>query len=192
MQPPVGGAAADRPPGRPLGVRSPTLISDALDTPLMSEYDLDDVDKGLLHALQENARRITTEELGDRVGVSASTVRNRLRAMEDAGVIRGYHPEVDYARAGFDLRVMIFCRHAGVHEDELTQRVLDVEGVVQVTELLGANRDFLVEAIATDLADLVRIVETVDDLPMSVDATELFRRSTVQPFDHFGEEVDEG
>ncbi len=61
-------------------------------------HNLDDVDRGILHALQQNAREVTAAEMGDLVGTSASTVRNRIDYLED-GVIRGYHPELDYGSA---------------------------------------------------------------------------------------------
>ena len=49
---------------------------------------LDDVDKGIRYFLQEDARGFTTQEMGERVGVSASAVRNRIEACEVSGVVR--------------------------------------------------------------------------------------------------------
>jgi DNA-binding Lrp family transcriptional regulator len=72
----------------------------------VDQYELDEIDRGILHALQEDARHTTTEETGEAVGVSASTVRNRVEDLEASGVIRGYSPHVDYAGAGYDLNVL--------------------------------------------------------------------------------------
>lgn len=63
---------------------------------------LDDVDKGIVYLLQENARTNTTESIGETVGVSSSTVGNRSTNLEERGVITGYHPTVDYDKAGLD------------------------------------------------------------------------------------------
>ena len=71
-------------------------------------HNLDDVDRGILHILQGNAREATAADMGDKVGTSASTVRNRIEYLEE-GVIRGYHPELDYEAAGFDLHLFIVC-----------------------------------------------------------------------------------
>jgi predicted ArsR family transcriptional regulator len=54
--------------------------------------DLDDADRGILHALQENAREATAVEMAEAVDVSASTVRNRIDRLESTGVVRGYTP----------------------------------------------------------------------------------------------------
>lgn len=46
--------------------------------------DLDGIDEGILYLLQRDARRITTKEMTEQVGVSASTVRNRIDRLEEA------------------------------------------------------------------------------------------------------------
>ena len=56
---------------------------------------LDDVDRTILHALQEEARTTTAEEMGGEAGVSASTIRNRIEKLEKNGIIRGYHPHIN-------------------------------------------------------------------------------------------------
>ncbi|WP_238532882.1 Lrp/AsnC family transcriptional regulator [Halalkalicoccus jeotgali] len=66
---------------------------------------LDDLDREILYELQQDARKTTHEEISTTVGVSQSTVRNRITALEEAGVIKTYAPELDYERAGFSLRV---------------------------------------------------------------------------------------
>ncbi|WP_407067145.1 Lrp/AsnC family transcriptional regulator [Haloterrigena salinisoli] len=62
----------------------------------MGSSELDDRNRQILHLLQQNARSISTENIGRQIGIAALTVRNRLKKMEGAGIIRGYHPEIDY------------------------------------------------------------------------------------------------
>jgi Lrp/AsnC family leucine-responsive transcriptional regulator len=73
---------------------------------LESERHLDETDWQLLHELQLNARQ-SFSELGQRVGLSAPAVAERIRKMEDAGVIKGYHAEVNIAKLGFPVIAMI-------------------------------------------------------------------------------------
>ncbi|WP_312908269.1 Lrp/AsnC family transcriptional regulator [Natronosalvus caseinilyticus] len=54
--------------------------------PLASE-ELDSVDKGILYLLQEDARNNTTNAIGEQVGVSSSTVANRITKLEENGEI---------------------------------------------------------------------------------------------------------
>ncbi len=60
----------------------------------------------LLHALQENAR-LSYSELGQRVGLSSPAVAERIRRMEDAGIISGYHAEINLAKVGFPITAII-------------------------------------------------------------------------------------
>lgn len=61
----------------------------------MDDNPLDDVDRSILHQLQLNARQTDTE-IAEKVDVTSTTVRNRLDKLEGKGVIRGYHPEINY------------------------------------------------------------------------------------------------
>ena len=116
----------------------------------MNAYELDDIDRGILHALQENARDITIETMGERVGVSASTVRNRINDMEDAGVIEGYHPKINYQKAGYDLHLQYLCCAPTAERGELAREVLEISGVVEVNEVLDSDQNVFVEAVARD------------------------------------------
>ncbi|UPV77100.1 winged helix-turn-helix transcriptional regulator (plasmid) [Halorussus limi] len=55
----------------------------------MSDFALDEVDRGILFALQRDARNTTIDEIPSNVEVAASTVRNRISNLEEAGVIKG-------------------------------------------------------------------------------------------------------
>jgi Lrp/AsnC family transcriptional regulator, leucine-responsive regulatory protein len=60
---------------------------------------VDTTDMAILRALEEDARR-PYADIGDRVGLAASSVHDRVRKLERAGVIRGYRADVDLERAG--------------------------------------------------------------------------------------------
>src|SRR5438105_13413490 len=60
----------------------------------------------LLHELQQNAR-LSYSELGQRVGLSSPAVAERVHRMEDAGIIRGYHADVNVAKIGFPITAII-------------------------------------------------------------------------------------
>ncbi|MEM7324595.1 MAG: Lrp/AsnC family transcriptional regulator [Actinomycetota bacterium] len=67
---------------------------------------IDDIDRRILELVQADARR-SNKDLAAAVGVSPSTMVNRLRNLEQAGVIRGYHAEVDQAHLGRDVQAMV-------------------------------------------------------------------------------------
>src|SRR5215467_7996811 len=73
---------------------------------LEMERLLDETGWRILQELQQNAR-LSFSELGQRVGLSSPAVTERVRRMEDAGIITGYHAEVDPARLGFPVLAII-------------------------------------------------------------------------------------
>jgi len=58
---------------------------------------MDDIDRKIVRAVQRDGR-MSNRELADRVGLSPSPCLRRLKNLEQAGVIRGYHAEIDAAR----------------------------------------------------------------------------------------------
>lgn len=152
-------------------------------------HNLDDVDRGILHMLQEDARAATAADMGEQVGTSASTVRNRIRALE-ADVIRGYHPELDYEAAGFDLHLFIVCRAPTARRTALAKQALELSGVINVRELTTGSHNIHIEAVAvdTDTADETRAgIEKLEGLELV--STQIVNDSHVQPFNHFGADV---
>lgn len=73
---------------------------------------LDDVDRRILGALQEDARR-SRDSIGRAVGLSAAAVHERIRKLERSGTIRGYAALLDAERVGCDLMafVRVFIDH---------------------------------------------------------------------------------
>ena len=67
---------------------------------------LDHTDWELLRRLQENAR-LSYHELGRQIGLSATAVAERVRRMEQSGVITGYHAQVDPAQVGLPISALI-------------------------------------------------------------------------------------
>jgi DNA-binding Lrp family transcriptional regulator len=124
-----------------------------------NDLRLDDVDRGILEALSENAR-IPNNQLAERVGVAPSTALQRVRALRRAGVLRGFHAEVDLAALGRPLQAMVAVRLA-VHNREqietFTGLVRELPGVLTVFHLAGAT-DYLVWLAAADAQDLREFV----------------------------------
>ena len=155
----------------------------------MKSYELDDIDRGILHALQENARDVTIETMGERVGVSASTVRNRINDMEEAGIIEGYYPQINYEKADYDLHLLYLCRAPTKKRGQLARDVLDIDGVVGVDEVLDSEQNVFVEAVATNPDLMATTHDSLIEMGLDVRSVEYVRHTYLQPFDHFGADV---
>ena len=68
--------------------------------------DIDDVDRRILAALHADAR-IANSALADVVGIAPSTCHGRVRRLQELGVIRGFHADIDPAAIGLPLQAMV-------------------------------------------------------------------------------------
>jgi len=150
----------------------------------MEAYDLDDIDKSILYYLQQDARNSTSTEIAEELAITASTVRNRLARLEDEGVIEKYIPQIDYERAGFQLRVLFTCT-APDEPENFGQDVLEQEGVVAVRELLAGTENLHVEAVGTDTDHLTEIADSLREMGLEIVRSDVLKSQLHQPFNHF-------
>lgn len=113
--------------------------------------DLDDVDVRLLRQVAEHART-PNNALAEIAGVAPSTAHARLRALQDTGVIRGFHADIDPARVGRSLQAMICVRmqgHARAKLSAYLRGLAKLPGVLNVY-LLGGAHDFFIHVAVPD------------------------------------------
>lgn len=151
------------------------------------EYSpLDDIDRAILQILQRDARNTTAVDIAERLDVSDSTIRNRIDALEDRGVIEGYAPLINYEQAGFQLQVAIECTAPIVEREELAQKALQIKGVVEVDEKMTGRGNVMVTVVVPKHEDLTRISKELDSLGLDIEHEELLRHHYFRPFNHFG------
>ncbi|MFB6074902.1 MAG: Lrp/AsnC family transcriptional regulator [Haloarculaceae archaeon] len=151
----------------------------------MSDVSLDAVDRGILYALQKDARNVTIAEMAEAVDVSASTVRNRIEQMEQMGIIQGYYPKIDYERANYPLRVMFVCSAPAEDREELARTAIESHGVVDVREMLTSQRNIYIEVVATDTSDLTEITNELSELGFEIVSSEIMTSHYVRPWAEF-------
>lgn len=147
--------------------------------------EIDNVDRGILYELQRDARNTTAQDIADKTGVSASTVRNRIDHLEETGVIEGYHPKINYEAAGLPLQVLFVCTAPPADRADMVEKILGIRGVVEIRETLTGQQNLFVEVVADDTSDMVRISDAIHNLGLSVESSEILRQRRVQPFNHF-------
>ncbi|MEX0580605.1 MAG: Lrp/AsnC family transcriptional regulator [Mycobacterium sp.] len=117
--------------------------------------DLDDVDRRLLTLLYADARA-SNSALADAVGIAPSTCHGRVRRLQDLGVIRGFHAEIDPAAIGLPLQAMISVSLQSGSRGKIRtfiQQIRCKPQVIDVYFLAGAD-DFLIHVAARDTDDL--------------------------------------
>lgn len=122
---------------------------------------MDAIDRAILAELQSDGR-LTLTDLADRVGLSMSPCHRRLRALEQSGVIAGYHAQLDPLAVGLTFDALVFVTMRGADRDTIAS----FEGAVtQIPTILHAQRlfgepDYLLRVIAADLPAFQHIYDT--------------------------------
>jgi len=113
---------------------------------------IDSVDRAILSTLQDEGR-ITNVDLAERVGLTAPPCLRRMRALEEAGVIRGYHAELDAAELGYTLMVFALVSLKSQAEDSLRDFEMHMAELPEVREchMLNGEIDFILKIVAHDL-----------------------------------------
>ena len=151
----------------------------------MDEAALDDLDRAILYALQQNARNTSASEIAETAGVSPSTVRKRIAKLEERDVVSGYHVDVDYTTAGFQLHTLIVCTAPIPDREELARKARAVDGVVAVREVMTGGENVHVEVVGEDGDDLSRIGRELDSLGLHVEDEDLIRNEYVTAYEGF-------
>ncbi|APX18010.1 AsnC family transcriptional regulator (plasmid) [Phaeobacter inhibens] len=113
---------------------------------------MDEVDLKILKELQRDAR-LTHQDLSERVGLSPSPVARRIRALEDAGVIKGYTANVDEAQMGFGFSVFVSVKLDHQIDDRLVNFERAVAHYPEVMDcwLMTGSRDYLLRVAVSGL-----------------------------------------
>lgn len=113
---------------------------------------LDAIDLKLLEELQSNGR-MTNVELAKRVGLTAPPCLRRIRALEDAGVIRAYHAEIDPAKLGYTITVFAMVSLKSQAETDLKQFEEHIQSLPEVREchMLNGEIDFILKVVSPNL-----------------------------------------
>jgi Lrp/AsnC family leucine-responsive transcriptional regulator len=119
---------------------------------------MDDRDRHIIRVLQDDARA-TFAEIGERVGMASSTVHDRVRKLEQAGVIRAYRADVDPELVGLFVTALVSVTPLDPKQpDDLPDRVVEFEEVEDCHSVAGEENYILKVRTGTtaDLEDLLR------------------------------------
>ena len=147
--------------------------------------DLDDIDRSILYMLQEDARNTTAQEMADSVGVSPSTIRNRIEQLEADGIIRGYHPEINYEAANLPMQITFVVTAPPTELPTHSENIRGIQGVIDVREMLTGKRNLHVDVVGTGTEDITRITDAIHETGVAIESSEMMRKRHVQPFNHF-------
>ena len=136
----------------------------------------DDIDRKVLKELQEDAR-VSYAELGRRVGLTTPAVIERVRKLEDAGVITGYRAEIDPAKVGLPITAFVRMSITGVDYSHI------IEVAEQSNEVLECHRgtggdSFIIKVAVSSVEHLQQIIDKLT--PYGITTTAIVLSSPVK------------
>ena len=129
---------------------------------LETEKLLDSAGWHILEALLEDAR-LSYTELGQRVGLSAPAVAERVRRMEEAGIISGYHAEINRSKLGFPITAIIrMSTFPGDRCTRFTNSVQDLPEVLECSRVTGGD-SMIIKVMASSVEHLETLIDHLSD-----------------------------
>jgi Lrp/AsnC family leucine-responsive transcriptional regulator len=137
---------------------------------------IDEIDWKILKELQINAR-ISFAELGRRVGLTTPAVIERIRKLEDAGIITGYRVEIETAKVGLPITAFIRMSITGVDYSHI------IEAARESTEVLECHRgtggdSFIMKVAVADVGHLQTLIDKLT--PYGITTTSIVLSSPVK------------
>ncbi len=119
---------------------------------------VDNINKEILYLLQEDAR-LTYKEIAKKLKRSETTIRDRIKAMEEAGIIQGYTALIDKTVLGLNFFAMILANPNSISDlDDVTEKIKKVKNVLRVYQISGEYKIafFMVAPTFKDLKNVLK------------------------------------
>lgn len=115
--------------------------------------ELDRYDQHILELLQENGR-ISNQDLAERIGLSPSPCLRRVRALEESGIIAGYHAQLDAKKLGLTLMALIHIsmdKHTPARFANFEKKISEIYGVLECLLITGQDADYQLKVVVRDM-----------------------------------------
>lgn len=150
---------------------------------MTENYEIDDRAWQLLLALQQDGRA-PLKALAQAAGLSLPATAERLRRLQDAGVVRGVGAELDAARAGYPVRAIVGATVPQPGKTRFIERLRQAPEVLECHHVAGAD-SYLFTVVARSMEDLERFLGAINGYGETrtsiVFSTPIARRGLVPP-----------
>ena len=120
---------------------------------------LDQIDRKVLEILQSNAK-ITNAQLSKEIGLSPAPTLERVKKLEQGGIIKSYHAQLDPEKVGLGVTTFVqvsLVGHRKAFTENFVAKINDIPEVTECHHVTGTG-DFLLRVIAKDIASYQRLM----------------------------------
>ena len=140
-----------------------------------TQHLLDNIGWKLIVELQQDAR-VPFAELGRRVGLSTPAVTERVRRLEEAGIIAGYHAEIDHSRLGLPVLAFVRVNVLGSELSRFAKKAAERPEVLEVHRVTGAE-SFIIKVAVRNQSNLEKVIDSL--MPYLATTTSLVLSSSL-------------
>lgn len=123
---------------------------------LQSDRQFDGVGWRLLRLLQENAR-LSFRQIGEAIGLTAPAVAERVRRLEDAGILKGYRAEIDLTRVGLPILAFVHLTANSQQSIRFRKAVPDIPEVIECHCVTG-NESYILKVAVKSVPHLEHLL----------------------------------
>ncbi len=155
---------------------------------------INDIDIQILNIIQQDAR-ISNAEIARQVGLAPSAILERVRKLEERGVIRGYAAEIDASQIGFGLTAFVFVKTSFCGSN-IGSAMAEIPEVLEVHDIAGEDC-YLLKVRAKNTDELGRFFrEKLKLIPEIISSRttivlQTIKETTALPLENLGEKADE-
>jgi len=124
---------------------------------------IDEVDLQIINLLQQDSR-ISFKKVANRLGISVGTAYNRIKSLEEKGILKGYTVIVDPVKLGYSLTAVVLIQAEGKHLMDVENNVARMENVILVYDITG-DFDIAVVARFKDRFELNAFIKSLLGMP---------------------------
>ena len=131
-------------------------------------YKLDQIDRKILEILQINAK-ITNAQLSKEVGLSPAPTLERVKKLEQTGIIESYHAKLDPSKIGLGVSTFVHVGLKGHNKENIEvflSAIRNIDEIIECHHVTGSG-DFVLRVIAKDITSYQRLMlEKVSEIPV--------------------------
>jgi DNA-binding Lrp family transcriptional regulator len=140
------------------------------------KHKLDPTDRKILEILQANSN-ITNAQLAQEIGLSPAPTLERVKKLENSGVIKSYHAVVDMASVGLGVSTFVMVSLKGHNKENIAKFVSAIQTIEEVIEChhVTGQADFILKIVAPDIPsyqnimlEKVTTIEVVDNMQSTI------------------------
>lgn len=133
---------------------------------MIGNTKIDKTDRKILKILQANGK-ITNAKLSEEIGLSPAPTLERVKKLENSGIIKSYHAELDSAMLGLGVNTFVQVSLKGHNKPNIEtflNKIRDIEEIIECHHITGSG-DFILKIVAKDIASYQQLMlEKVSDI----------------------------